>query len=110
MFKIGNGYWIDSYGKQIRTEPNGCETNIADVFSKLYEKDDCFIILKSELANDLVTEMYMTDGLEEQEELKITSNVQYFTELLEFEETTEFFDFEHIKTDFNFEFEEIHDT
>jgi hypothetical protein len=32
-------------GNEIRTNENGCLTNIADVFSKIYQKDDCFTII-----------------------------------------------------------------
>jgi hypothetical protein len=84
----------------------------------LYEKDECFTILNSEYNynnNDFTTEMMTTeanavdDQKEETEELKTTSFEFDFTQLIEFEETTEFFPFEHITTDFNFEFEEIVD-
>jgi len=53
--------------------------------------------------------MSVTDGFEELEELKTISYEHDFTKFYEFEETTEFFDFEQIKTDFNLQFEEIID-
>ena len=98
----------------MRTHEDGCETNIADLFSKIYEKDQCFIISNSGFNPEFVTEMETTAFQEiivdETEELKTPSIDFDFTQSIEFEETTEYFEFEQITTGFNYEFEEIIDS
>ena len=98
----------------MRTHEDGCETNIADLFSRIYEKDECFIILNSGSNTEFTTEMETTAfqelTAEETEELKTTSVEFDSTQSIEFEETTEYFEFEQITTDFNYEFEEIIET
>jgi hypothetical protein len=47
--------------------------------------------------------------LEETEELKTTSLDFDYTQSFIFEETTEYFDIDHITTGFNYEFEEVND-
>jgi hypothetical protein len=66
--------------------------------------------LNDGIKNDLVTDMETTSLQEisdETDELKTSSFDFQGTQYYQFEETTEYFDFENIKTDIYYEFEEL---
>ena len=114
IFK-GNGYWIDNNGNEIRTRSDGCETNIADIFSKKYLTDKCFRVINSNsLDSDMTTNMLaseMTTNIEQTEELNFdlleTTKLSNYVQTLEFEETEEYFEYNDRITDLKFEFEPI---
>jgi hypothetical protein len=65
----GFGYWINSRGTQYITREDGCLTTIVQIFTRLFEKDKCFLIIRNNFEttdinndyNDLNTE-YNTDN------------------------------------------------
>jgi hypothetical protein len=103
---LGNGFWIDNDGNEIRTDSNGCETNIADIFSKKYINDECFNVNfpYSEITTNM--EDYTTEELNFDLKLE-TAQLADYVQALKFEETDEYFEVIDQVADLTFEFELI---
>ena len=103
----GNGYWIDNNGNEIRTRSDGCDTNIADIFSKKYLTDKCFEVISSNMPNSEMTKNMEQTTEELNFDLLETNQLSDYVKTFEFEETTEYFEYNDKINDFKFEFEPI---